>query len=66
MGWIVMCDEADYPGKGVARLANDAATVYVLIADTLAELHTMLPPGLKRTKRQPADPPEIVEVWFLE
>jgi hypothetical protein len=31
---------------------------------TLAELEAQLPPGLECVVRQPADPPEVVEVWF--
>jgi hypothetical protein len=30
----------------------------------LAETHAQLPPRLVRTERQPADPPEVVEIWF--
>jgi hypothetical protein len=30
----------------------------------LAELQAMLPPGLTQLVRQPADPPEVVEIWF--
>jgi hypothetical protein len=36
----------------------------VLVADTLAEIHAQLPPRLVRAGRQPADPPEVVEIWF--
>jgi hypothetical protein len=36
----------------------------VLVADTLAEIHARLPEGLARAERQPADPPEVVEIWF--
>jgi hypothetical protein len=35
-----------------------------MLADTLAGLHAQLPTGLARADRQPADPPEVVEVWF--
>jgi hypothetical protein len=61
--WIVFQDEPDYPGKVIARLATDTPTAYVLVADTLTELRAMLPLGLRVTKRQPADPPEVVEMW---
>jgi hypothetical protein len=64
MAWIVMHDDTTWPGAFVARLVTDAATPYVLLADTLAGLHGQLPPGLTRTDRQPADSPEIMEVWF--
>ena len=36
----------------------------LLLAGTLAEIHAALPPHLMRSDRQPADPPEVVEVWF--
>ncbi len=64
VGWIVMNDPPEYPDKIIARLMTDAPTPYVLIADTLAELHSKLPPKLLRSERKPADPPEIVEIWF--
>jgi hypothetical protein len=37
---------------------------YVLRADPLADLHAQLPPGLMRSERQTADPPDLVEIWF--
>lgn len=61
--WIVFRDEPDYPGKVIARFAADEPTTPVLVADTLFELRAMLPPGLRRTKRHSADPPEILEMW---
>jgi hypothetical protein len=64
VAWIVVRGEATRPGTFMARLVTDAPTPYVLLADTLAALYGQLPPGLTRTDRQPADPPEIVEVWF--
>jgi hypothetical protein len=36
----------------------------VLLADTLGELQAMLPAGLVHSGRQPADLPEVVEIWF--
>jgi len=35
----------DYPDRVVARLVTDAPTLYVMVADTLGELHAALPPG---------------------
>lgn len=61
--WIVFRDEPDYPGKVIARFAIDTPRTFVLVADTLTELRAMLPPGLRVTKRQPADPLEVVEMW---
>ena len=39
---------------------------YLLLADTLTGIRAMLPPGLVRSERMPADPPEVVEIWFAE
>jgi hypothetical protein len=64
VGWIVMRDVPDYPDEFVARLVTDVLTSYVVVADTLAELHVQLPPGMERLERQPSDPPEVIEVWF--
>jgi hypothetical protein len=64
VGWIVMQDQPDYPDEMIARLVTDAPTPYVLRGHTLAEVQAQLPPGLERTERQPADPPEVVEIWF--
>jgi hypothetical protein len=61
--WVIVRDQIDYPGDLVARLVTDQLTPYVLLADTLAGLHTQLPIGLVRSERQPSDPPEIVETW---
>jgi hypothetical protein len=36
----------------------------VLRADALAELHAQLPPGVERSDRQMAGPPDLVEIWF--
>ena len=38
VGWVVMRDPPDYPGKVTARLiTTDRQSPYVLVADTLAE-----------------------------
>jgi hypothetical protein len=50
--------------KIIARLVTDRPTPYVLMAESLAELQARLPPGLERVERQPADLPEVVEIWF--
>ena len=63
LAWIVMRHEG-YPGQFVARLVTDALTPYVLLAETLGDLHSQLPPGLERSDHQPADPLEVVEIWF--
>ena len=64
VGWVVMQDAPEYPDKFIARLVTDAPSPYLLLADTLAELHGQLPPHLVRKGRQPVDPPEVVEIWF--
>ena len=64
VGWIVMQDPPEYPDKVIARLVTDLPSPYPLIAGTLAGIHAQLPPRLVRTERQPADPPEVVEIWF--
>jgi hypothetical protein len=67
VGWVVMRDPPNYPGKVTARLVTTAGQApYVLVADSLAEIHTVLPPGLVRTEREPVDPPGVVEIWFAE
>ena len=63
-GWIIQNDLPEHPDKFVARFATTHPTIYVMLADSLAEIQAMLPPGLVRSERQPADPPEVVEVWF--
>jgi hypothetical protein len=62
--WIVQHDPPEHPDKFIARLATAHPTVYIMVADTLAELQAMLPEGLVRSERQPSDPSEVVEVWF--
>jgi hypothetical protein len=64
VAWIVTRDEVAWPGEFVARLMTSGPTPYVMLADTLAGSQAQLPTGLTRTDRQPADPPEVVEVWF--
>ena len=56
LAWVVTRNEAAHPGQYVARLVTDAITPYVLLADTLGELHAKLPPGLVRSDHQPSDP----------
>jgi hypothetical protein len=44
--------------------SGQAPSSYLLLADMLAGIQAMLPPGLVRSERMPADPPEVVEIWF--
>jgi hypothetical protein len=62
--WIIMRSLPEYPGSLVARLVTETPTPYILLGHTLAEVQAQLPPGLERSDRQPADPPEVVEAWF--
>jgi hypothetical protein len=64
LAWVIVRSEAAYPGQFVARLVTDAITPYVLLADTLGELHAKLPPGLVRSDHQPAGPGVVMEIWF--
>jgi hypothetical protein len=64
VAWVVMWDLPAYPGRFAARLATNAPSPYLLLADTLAGIHEQLPPGLVRSERQPVDPPEVMEIWF--
>ena len=59
---LVYQDPPDYWGKVIARLVIKQPTSYVLVADTLAELHAVPPPGLERMNRCACDAPELVEV----
>ena len=45
-GWLVMHDPLGYPGKTIARFVTNVLSPYVLVADTLAEIHAVLPPSL--------------------
>ena len=64
VGWVVIRDPPEYPDKITARLVTEAPSPYVLLANTLAEVHARLPPYLVRSERQPADPLEVVEIWY--
>jgi len=64
VAWVVMWDLPAYPDRFAARLATNAPSPYLLLADTLAGIHEQLPPGLVRSERQPVDPPEVMEIWF--
>ena len=56
MGWVIMQDPPEYPDKVVARLVTETPSPYVLVADTLAEIHARLPADLVRIGRRPAEP----------
>jgi hypothetical protein len=68
VAWVVLWDLPAYPERLAARLATSgqAAWPYLLLADTLAGIQEQLPPGMTRSERMPVDPPEVVEIWFVE
>ena len=65
VAWVVTHDESSYGGQFVARLVTNGPTPYVLLADTLARLQAKIPPGTRCSGRSPADPPEVLEIWFV-
>ena len=66
VAWAVLRDLPAYPERYTARLLTSGAlsSPYLLLADTLAGIREMLPPGLVRSERMSGDPPEVVEIWF--
>ena len=61
VAWLVRKESSGF----VARLLTGTRCLpYRLVADTLSELRTMLPPSLVRWDPQPEDPPEVIEIWF--
>ena len=65
LAWVVTQDQDAYDGQFAGAWWTDAPTSYVLLADTLAGLHAQLPSGMGWSDRQPADPPEVLEIWFV-
>jgi len=47
VAWVVMQDPPAYPDRFVARLATNAPTPYMLVADTLAGFQAQLPPAAR-------------------
>ena len=68
VAWVVLWDLPAYPERFAARLLTNGSppSPYLLLANTLAGMREMLPPGLVRSERQSADPPEVAEIWFVE
>jgi hypothetical protein len=68
VAWVVMWDLPAYPERYAARLVTSGQdpSPYLLLADSLAEIQEILPPGLVQSERQPADPPEVGKIWFTE
>jgi hypothetical protein len=49
LGWVVVQHPPEHPAAAfAARLVTDGPTPYVLVADSLAELHAQLPERLQR------------------
>jgi hypothetical protein len=65
LAWIVTANPAEHEGRVVARLVTTKPTPYVLVADNLDDLRESLPRGLQRDDRQPSDPVNVIEAWFL-
>jgi hypothetical protein len=66
VAWAVLWDLPAYPEQYAARLVTSGAapSPYLLLADSLAEIQALLPPGLVRSERQPGDPPAVVAIWL--
>lgn len=64
VAWLVLWDDPAFPERFIAQLAAATLLPYVLVGDTLGAVREQLPPGLERSGRQPADPPEVVEIWL--
>jgi len=66
VAWVVLWDLPAYPERYAARLATSGSppSPDLMLADTLAGIRAMLPAGLVLSERMPADPPEVVEIWF--
>ncbi len=68
LAWVVSNTDLEFPGQLTARAhtSDHHGGHYLLgalVADTLDELHAMLPVGLTRHGRTSLDPPDVVEVW---
>lgn len=63
VGWKVVWDRPEHPGKFVARLLSGCPYVLdVLVDDTLEALPARLPLDLRRHPHAPVD---AVEIWFV-
>lgn len=67
--WVIYTPHTrEYPGVFVARmhviLPQPRPSRFTITHDTLVGLRARLPPGLARLPRDPADVPEIVELWL--
>ncbi len=63
--WTVYDHPRDAPDEFLARkYVLDQPTTVTVRGRTLDDVRSLLPPGLYRLPRQPADDPVIVEVWL--
>jgi hypothetical protein len=64
--WTVYRHPRNYPTQYVARKASvpGGESNEMFVANTLDEIHALLPRGLVRIPRFEADDPVIVEVWL--
>jgi hypothetical protein len=58
--WVISQDQDAHGGKFVARLVAEEPTLYVMLADTLAELQARLQRGSSHWMSVPFDGPKIV------
>jgi hypothetical protein len=67
--WTIYDHPKDQPDQFVARLwlvgdGKLTPTNEMFVADTIEELHRLLPSGLNMIPRSPDDDPVIVETWL--
>lgn len=63
--YTIYSNPSDFPGKFVVRHFEGAEPrETVIVADTLHEARSALPPGLARIVRSPGDDPVILETWL--
>lgn len=67
--WTIYDHPKDYPDSFVARRSvigkhETITTTDMFVADTLDELHALLPPGMAWIPRMKMDDPKIVGVWI--
>lgn len=65
--WTIFRSPLDHPGKFVARpySVRGAGPLAVhLLAEDLAGIRALVPPGLVQLDRDPGDDPVIVETWL--
>ena len=66
VAWVIWHDHPAYPDGYIAQLTTTASLPYLLVSDSLAQLHEQLPSGLVRYSRTSADPPGVLELWLAD